>query len=236
MLIKCPKCRSVYDLPDNVITDQGTQMRCAECHEVWTAYLDDAIKEKQKNKHRDIQKMFERVSKETAPLFENQQTKVVEKIKVVNVTRYKHTINLILFLIALVCVLGILYYMRFDIVRLMPQSESWYERLYIDSIPYGKNLEFQSITTREFTEDNVAKIEISGAIVNIGKYQTKLPPLKIQVFDKSEKLLFETVRILSLPRLQPSYHLLFNIVINNPTPYGKLIYVKFVENSNLSGE
>lgn len=230
MLVKCPKCRSVYDLPDHVMTPNGLKLRCAECHEIWTAYADDVIKETPKNKRRDIQKMFERVSKETAPLFEDKPAKVVEKIKIVNVTHYKHTINFVLFLIALLSVIGILYYMRYEVVRLLPQAEQWYDKFNIESIPTGQNLEFQSISTRDFIEDNVAKIEISGAVVNTGAYQVKLPTIKVEVYDRSEKLLSETTHALPLPRLESGYHMLFNIVIVNPTPYAKSIYVKFSEN------
>ena len=230
MLIKCPKCHAVYDLPDHVMNNDGRKMRCAECHEIWIAHPEDAIKNSPKSKRADIQKMFERVSKETAPLFEEQPTKIVEKIRVVNVTHYKHTINFVLLLISLLSIFGIFYYMRYDVVRLFPQAEQIYDKMLVDSIPYGKNLEFQNITTREFTENNIAKIEISGIIVNTGKYQTIIPPLKIEIFDKSDKLLTEKPHRLPLQRLEAGYHILFNVVIVNPTPYGKSIYVKFADN------
>lgn len=229
MIIKCPKCRAVYDLPDHLMSDEGLKMRCAKCREIWTATPDDALKDTSKNKRQEIQKMFERVSKETAPLFDERPTKVVEKIKVVNVTRYKHTVNFILFFIAILSISGLLYYMRYDIVRLVPEAEKLYDKLNIDSIPHGRNLEFQAITTREFSEDNVAKIEISGAIVNVGNYQTSLPKIKIEVYDKGEKLISETIHNLPLPRLEPGYHMMFYTVIDNPTPYGKSIYVKFAD-------
>ena len=51
MLIKCPKCNSVYDLPDNLIKDAGLAMRCAECGEIWTAYPEDSLK-----KNKEIKK------------------------------------------------------------------------------------------------------------------------------------------------------------------------------------
>lgn len=230
MLIKCPKCHAVYDLPDRHMTDNGLKMRCAKCHEIWTALPDDVLKETPKNRRQDIQKMFERVSKETAPLFDDQPPKVIEKIKVVNVTRYKHTINVILFLVALLSIIGVLYYMRYDVVRLVPETEKIYDKLNITSIPHGTNLEFHTITTREFTEDNIAKIEINGSVVNVGQYQTSMPKIKIEIYDKGDRLISESIHDLPLPRLEPGYHLLFHVVIPNPTPYGKSIYVKFADN------
>lgn len=230
MLIKCPNCRSIYDLPDNLVDRDGLKMRCAECHEIWTAYPQDALKDTNKRNRNDIQKMFERVSKETAPLFEDSAPKVVEKIRVVNVTRYRHRINLILLFIAFISLIGILYYMRYDIVRFLPQAESLYDKIFVSSIPYGKDLKFQNMTTREFVEDNVAKIEITGMIYNIGHYQSALPPLKVEITDKAtDNLLAESTHLLSLPRLQPGYRILFNIIVVNPTPSGKSIYVKFAD-------
>ena len=229
MLIKCPKCRSVYDVPDTLVPDDGRVLRCAECGEIWTASAKDVIK-KRKSPAKDIQKMFERVSKETDGLFNEPEIKTVEKIRVVNVTRYKHTINFILLLIALVSVAAILYYMRYDVVRLLPEAEKLYDKIEVSSIPYGRNLEFKDITTREFSEDNIAKLEISGAIANTGKYLTEIPPVKVDVYDKSGNLLLNTTHYLPIPRLESGYNLLFNIVVTNPTPFGKSIYLTFNDN------
>lgn len=229
MLIKCPKCRSVYDVPDTLVPEEGRVLRCAECGEIWTAQKKDALK-KRKSPTKDIQKMFERVSKETENLFDAPEVKTVEKIRVVNVTRYKHTINILLLLVALISVAAALYYMRYDIVRLIPETEKLYDKIDVSSVPYGRNLEFKDITTREFSEDNIAKIEISGAIVNTGKYQTEIPPVKVDIYGKDGTPLLNTTHYLPIPRLEPGYNLLFNIVVTNPTPFGKSIYLTFNEN------
>lgn len=229
MLIKCPKCHSVYDVPDTLIPEEGRSLRCAECGEIWSAHKKDALKKK-KSSSGDIQKMFERVSKETENLFDSPEIKTIEKIRVVNVTRYKHTINIILVLIVMACLAAALYYMRYDIVRLVPEAEKLYDKIEISSIPYGSGLEFKDITTKEFTEDNIAKIEISGSIINTGQYQTKIPPVKVDIYDKSGNLLLNTTHYLPFPRLESGYRLLFNIVVTNPTPYGKSIYLTFKDN------
>ncbi len=229
MLIKCPKCRSVYDIPDNLLPEEGRVLRCAECGEIWTAFTKDAVK-KRKSSSQDIQKMFERVSKETDSLFNEQEVKTIEKIRVVNVTRYKQTINIVLLLIALISCIAILYYMRYDIVRLIPEAEKFYNKIEVSSIPYGRNLEFREISTREFSENNIAKIEISGIITNTGKYQSEVPPIKIDIYDKNGNLLLNTMHYLPIPRLESGYNLLFNVVVTNPTPSGKSIYLTFNDN------
>ena len=82
MLIKCPKCRSVYDLPDDLISDEGLKMRCSACSEIWIGYPEDALK-KVNTTPKNIQKMFKQISKETDDLFaeEIQQTTVNENVR-----------------------------------------------------------------------------------------------------------------------------------------------------------
>lgn len=230
MLIKCPKCRSVYDLADDLIQPEGLKMRCCECGEIWTAHPEDALKKRKSAQNKDLSKIFERVSKQTETLFEENGGNTTEKIRIVNVTRYKHTVNLILLLIALISIAAILYYMRYEIVRLVPQAEQIYDKMYISSVPYGKNLEFKNISTKEFTENNIAKISISGTIANVGKYTSAVPPIRVDIYDKAGNLLLNTNHYLPLPRLEPGYKLLLNIVVTNPTPYAKSIYLNFADN------
>lgn len=230
MLIKCPHCRSVYDIDDALVPENGLKSRCIECGEIWTIHAEDAIQQKKSSSPKDIKKMFERVSKQTETLFDEREVRTIEKIKVVNITRNKHTLNLILVALLVLLSASILYYMRYDIVRLLPQTEKLYDRMQIASVPYGRNLEFKDITTREFSENNIAKMEISGNIVNSGKYVTEIPPVKIDIFDKNGKPLLHTTHYLPIPRLEAGYNLLFNVIVTNPTPFGKSIYVTFEEN------
>ena len=231
MLIKCPKCRSVYDLPDNLIKEDGLKMRCAECFEIWTSYPEDALK-KVSTAPKNIQKMFKRISKENDDLFIDAPVPeeiVREKVRIVSVSQKNYMLNFALSVFIILFLLLVFYSFRYDIVRFLPQTEEIYSKLNIESIPYGTDLEFNNIVTKEYTEDNVSKIEVSGMVGNKGKYVTKLPPLKINIHDKNGKVLASIEEQLSLPRLEPHYHLLFHKVIINPTPYGKLIYVTFKE-------
>ncbi len=226
MLIKCPKCRSVYDLPDNLINNDGLKMRCSQCSEIWIGYPEDALK-KVSVTPKSIQKMFKMISKDTDPLFEDTKTETapVEKIKIVNT--YKKTPYTTIILVSLVILLFslLLYAFRYDIVRILPQTERLYSKINITSIPYGSNLEFNNISTKEYIENNISKIEINGMITNKGKYVTKLPPIKIDIYNKNGTLLLTLIEKLPLPRLEAGYNILFNKTINNPTPLAKSIYV-----------
>lgn len=228
MLIKCPKCRSVYDLPDNLIPDEGLKMRCSECLEIWIGYPDDALK-KVTTTPKNIQKMFKMISKDTEDLFSEEpkpdKAFPIEKVKIVNTYKKRHYLTMILIFLIVVLFSLLLYAFRYDIVRFLPQTEQLYSKINITSIPYASNLEFNNISTKEYVENNISKINISGMITNTGKYVTKLPSVKIEIFDKNGKLLLILFEDLSLPRLEAGYNILFNKTINNPTPLTKSIYV-----------
>lgn len=43
MLISCPKCRSIYEIPDDLIGKTGKNFRCQNCSNVWHAMREDAL-------------------------------------------------------------------------------------------------------------------------------------------------------------------------------------------------
>lgn len=43
MLISCPKCHSIYEIPDDLIKRTGQNFRCQACANVWHAMREDAI-------------------------------------------------------------------------------------------------------------------------------------------------------------------------------------------------
>ena len=235
MLIKCPKCRSVYDLPDNLIPDEGLKMRCSECSEIWTGYPEDALK-KVNITTKNIQKMFNRISKNTDDLFVEEAPRhsitANDTTKIDNVHKKSAYWNITLIVLTVLSVILFFYAFRYDVVRLLPQTENLYSKINVSSVQYGTNLELNNISTKEFIENHISQLEISGTITNTGKYVTELPPVKIDIFDKKGKLLLTVEKELSLPRLEAGYHILFNVVVTNPTPYAKSVYVTLKDKNN----
>ena len=43
MLISCPKCHSIYEIPDDLIGKTGRNFRCQACANVWHAMRSDAL-------------------------------------------------------------------------------------------------------------------------------------------------------------------------------------------------
>lgn len=234
MLIKCPKCRSVYDLPDDLISDAGLKMRCCECSEIWVGYPEDALK-KINTTPKNIQKMFQHLSKETNDLFvdeKNHALSVVEKVRKRGTYKKSNVASIIAIILSMLATIILLYAFRYDIVRLFPQAENFYSKINIPSIHYGTHLELKNITTKEYTEHNISQIEISGTVVNLSKYVVELPPVKIEILDKEGNLLLNMEEQLSLPRLEAGYQVLFKVVVTNPTPYAKSVYVTFKDTNN----
>lgn len=228
MLIRCPKCRSVYDLPDNLMPAEGLKMRCAECGEIWVGRKRDALKVPQKDL-KNIQQMFDSISESEESLFHDEP-----HVQVVKVLQVKHTFNWILLTIALFFLAFWLFAARYEIVRLMPGAERFYTALSIESVPIGQNLELRNITTREFTEHNLPKLEISGKIVNTGSSLTLVPPVKIEVAEKDGETLIQTFYQPAINRLEGGYDMLFYVVLDNPSSKKKSVYLTFYD--RLSGE
>lgn len=43
MLISCPKCHSVYEIPDDLVPNSGQNFRCSLCSNVWNVIPSDAL-------------------------------------------------------------------------------------------------------------------------------------------------------------------------------------------------
>lgn len=205
-------------------------MRCAKCHEIWKpTALDQADQTKHKSKN--IQKMFKHMSQKTDSLFEMPKIQTVEKVRVVKVTHYKYTINLTLLIMLLLSLGSILYYMRYDLVGTFPELEKFYAKLGLNSVSYGEHLEFNNISTKEFSQDSRAKIELTGFIYNNGKNITKIPPVRIDIYDSEGKIISSRTETLPLRELSPGYNMMFKVILDNPTAYNKSIYLNFKDKS-----
>ncbi|MBO4294550.1 MAG: zinc-ribbon domain-containing protein [Alphaproteobacteria bacterium] len=232
MLIKCPKCQATYKIENIKIPENGIKMRCHACSEVFKTYPNDILQEEPLEKSlqdADLTKMFERVSKATSNLFSD-QLPVSAKVRVVHSTLYKYTINYFLILLVLALMGAVLCLMRYDVVRFVPQAEKLYDKLHMQSIYDGVNLQLLNIKTQEVIINNVSKIKLTGIINNPTPYEMFVLPLKVVVFDQFGNTLLDTTHYLPQQRTRPNYKLPFTIIINNPTPYKKNIQITFADN------
>ncbi len=226
MLIKCPKCETIYQIGDDVISKSGLKMHCQKCDEVFKAYQQDALKlpEEEALEKQNVAKMFEKVIPAASDLFAPQGS---PKVRVMHVTQYKNTINYFLVLMLLALMAALLYALRFDVVRYAPVMEKFYQKWGIESVYNGTALEISNIDVSELTQDNVSKIKISGIIKNPSKYAMNVPPLKIVIYDTSGQKLLDTTHYLAQKRAGAYYQFGFEAIMTNPTPKQKNIKINF---------
>ena len=152
------------------------------------------------------------------------------KVRVIHSTLYKYSINYILILLILALMAGILCLLRYDVVRFVPNAEQIYDKLHLNSIYDGLNLQFTNIKTEEIVSHNLSKIKISGIINNPTPYEVFVLPVKVIVFDQFGNKLLDTTHYLPQKRTRPNYKLPFTFLINNPTPEKKNIQITFADN------
>ena len=221
MLISCPKCKTVYMVTSEEISNDGCKMFCSKCGEHFVCHRGDALIEN----FADIEEAFLQYGEnaEGYNLFSGKNA--------VKSTRRAMQINLILSVVVALFVLFSLLLMRYEIVRIAPFTEHVYSFFGIESLYHGKGLEFINISRREYVENNISKIEITGQIYNTGKYEVIVPNINLQIVNKKgETVLWEEHEI-ELNRLEADNVLAFKIITINPTPYSKSFYLTFSENN-----
>ena len=220
MLIRCPKCKTVYEISPEVLPQEGRKMECSACKEKFFCQRSDVLIEQ----FMDLEKIV--------PEYIKERKKTVKKAKNDEIAaniRKTDDLNIILSVILALIVLLSLIFMRYEIVRFLPFMEKVYSVVGLESLYHGRGLEFVNIQRREYTENNIGKMQITGEIYNTGKYEVIVPNINLQVFDKDgEILLFEEHEI-ELNRLEPENTLSFKIITMNPTPFAKSVYLTFSE-------
>ena len=220
MLIRCPKCKTVYEISPKVLPQEGRNMKCSECSEEFFCHRSDALVEQ----FMDLEKIVPEYIKERDRTF-----KRAENDKIITNFRKTNDINIVLSVVLVLIVFLSLIFMRYEIVRFMPFMENVYSMIGLESLYRGRGLEFVNIQRREYIEDNIGKIQITGEIYNTGKYEVIVPNINLQILNKNgEILLFEEHEI-ELNRLEPESTLSFKIITMNPTPFAKSVYLTFSE-------
>ena len=120
--------------------------------------------------------------------------------------------------------------MRYDVVRLVPNAEKFYNKMHIESIYNGTALQITNVKIEEVIVGNLSKIQISGIINNPSLYEMFVLPLKVVVYDAFGNTLLDTTHYLPQERTRPNYKLPFMVMINNPTPEKKNIQITFADN------
>jgi len=231
MLIKCPKCELIYKIDDALMTDKGLKMRCHHCGEVFKAYSRDGLLEEEEKvaQKENVTKHFKQMLNPNHDVFQPTIARQSD-VRVVHLTHYKNSINYLFLLFILMLSAALLYVLRYDVVKYVPKAEKFYQKLGVQSVYYGKNLEFTRIKTSEFIDNSVSKIKMSGIIRNPSDYVVDVPPIKVIIYNEDGTKILDTTHYLPQNRVGAYYQIPFSFVLTNPTPKQKNIHIVFADN------
>lgn len=181
----------------------------------------------------DMKEIFARLSQQTENIFaEEKALPIHERFwtrakfalglhKTANKVYFAGTF-LLLFLL-------LMFYVRFDVVRLMPCMEKVYSAVGIVSRIPGEGLEFQNVIRNEYEEDYVRKLEIKGFLANTKSQTINVPAIRVELLDKETDMLYEQEQDAPLKRLGAGSRMAFRIVITKPHLMTKYIYLTLVD-------
>ena len=121
---------------------------------------------------------------------------------------------------------------RADIVRLMPQTATFFKM-----VGLGVNLRglaFEDVKVSTETVDNKPVLIIEGNIVDIGKKAVDIPRLRFLVRDAHGTEIYAWNAVLDQPVLRPGEKAWFKSRLASPPPEGREIVVRFFNRRDLS--
>lgn len=246
MLISCPKCHCIYEVPDEIIKKTGTNLRCHACSHVWHAMREDALDyhaededapyvepievseppyrnfpankknytvpadsksgvktrsslevKKQESKAKEEitltsdfgtsftisaapELKIEDESKKTPWLEANDDNEVHPRkddmIRPEKSCRgYRKTCFMLWLL--LIVLLGV--FLRRDIVAMYPESEEWYNKIYLSGLNNAQYLRFENVSLTPEIMNNEEKLHLKAEIVNTSRYNSYVPEITL---------------------------------------------------------
>lgn len=122
---------------------------------------------------------------------------------------------------------------RTDIVRLMPQTATFYRMVGLDVNLRG--LAFKDIKVTHETVDGKPVLVIEGAIVGQTRHPVELPRLRFSVRDAQGAEIYAWNAVLEQPALKPGERVHFKSRLASPPPEGRNIDVRFFNKRDLAG-
>ena len=253
MLIKCPKCGSVYVVDADKIPEGGKKFKCAECSTVWVAEKKDLFDAENKvrvkrvqtdsivnDEDENVRKMFEILNQDTKGLFTNLESQNISNKEIRTkkrtfkdiVREYKLILINTGIIIAILILTGFIsYYNRYFVARIIPLTENVYKQYNLDCIYYGRDLKFNDITTKYITKKGKHYIEVHGNINNESGYKIQIPPIKARITRENGEFVNEIVKDSIIPTVDPHFGSLFRILIESMDNEKKILDLSFLTKS-----
>ena len=195
---------------------------------------DDKIKkDNAKEEVIDIESIYNRLSEHTSHLIERENElplfeKICFKVKDVLGFHFKIKWNYIIICVLIFTSLS-LYNHRYDVVRRVPFMNSVYKAFGIKAKIAGEGLEFQNIAWEYVIENSVKKMEVKGFINNVSQNTVEVPIVHVEILDKDTTLLQSFNQEIKEKEISPTGRASLHVVVENPAPTAKYIYLTFID-------
>ncbi|MCB1491662.1 MAG: zinc-ribbon domain-containing protein [Rhodobiaceae bacterium] len=221
MIIRCPECKTRYDVPDTALGGGGRTVACARCGTRWhavpepeapkprkaaaaarpiepdtiTAPSDPAYDVESAAAHLEGDEAANYISPEDldGELFHDEppETKRKRRIKVKSKQPRRGVSAHFLLLVASFGIAGLGIWMRDAVVRMVPEAAALYELVGLDVNLVG--LDFTDLSFSRIQENGTPVLVISGKIVNVGEKGTFVPAIRLSLQTRENKELFSWV-------------------------------------------
>lgn len=141
-------------------------------------------------------------------------------------------LNGLLTVLIVVLTMYIGYFHRYEIVRFAPVAENFYNNMKIDSLYTGRDIIFDHLNVKPLVRGHKHFVEVSGRLLNHGKYRVKLPSIKAVLRNAEGTVLTEETKDIPLHALTPQASSIFFFVLENKTPEAKVVNLSFVPHNH----
>jgi hypothetical protein len=171
--------------------------------------------------------MFNKVSKDTKSLFSYDEEDIYKLRRKMQVffTPVMRNSCILIFIFIFTFLIG--YYNRYDVVRFVPQMKYFYDKMDLESLYKGKDLILKRINIKHLDKKGEHFVEVSGMLINSGKYKVELPPIKVSLINQDGSIEDSTVKKLTMPILASEFSSLFRILLRNTTIDAKTVKINF---------
>ncbi len=183
----------------------------------------------------DLEKIFERLSEHTEQLMAMEKKlpfyeKFWLQFKNILGLHFKIRWGFVLVLMLVVTALSV-FNNRYQLVREFPFLNAGFKALGIKARITGENLEFQNISWEFFgeDEDEDRRLVIKGFVYNTLDYDVELPVIHIELLGSDTSLLQSHNRKLEDEIITAEAKIPLNLVVDNPAPTAKYVYLTFVD-------
>jgi hypothetical protein len=122
---------------------------------------------------------------------------------------------------------------RADVVRLLPQTASFYKMVGLEVNLRGVLFKDVKVTTE--TVDGKPVLVVEGAIVGEGKKPVELPRLRFSIRDAQGAEIYAWNTVLDQPLLNPGDRAWFKSRLASPPPEGRNIDIRFFSRRDVGG-